>query len=141
MNGLIKISVLEIDNEDIQFQVEIENYCCRTSLDFYGNANDFKSFGQKLSEFPKNINDIALFQLGEDDRKWAYYMSIKAFCYDASGHTALRVLVDNFGDTANGHRTEFSIMSEAASINSLGQMLMTWNPLVTKEIIWESFKS
>ncbi|MEQ1554838.1 MAG: hypothetical protein ABL929_11695 [Ferruginibacter sp.] len=141
MNGLIKISVLEIDNEDIQFQVEIENYYCRTSLDFYGNADDFKSFGQKLSEFPKNINDIALFQLGEDDRKWAYYMSIKAFCYDASGHTALRILVDNFGDTVNGHRTEFSIMSEAASINSLGQMLLTWNPLVTKEIIWESFKS
>ena len=141
MNGLIRISVLEIDNEDIHFQVEIENYSCRTSLDFYGNADDFKSFGEKLSEFPKSINDIASFQLGEDDRKWAYYMTIKAFCYDASGHTALRVLVDNFSDTVNGHRTEFSIMSEAASINSLGQMLMTWNPLVTKEIIWESFTS
>jgi hypothetical protein len=141
MNGLIKISVLEIDNEDIRFQVQIENYCCKTSLDFYGYAEDFKEFGNRLTQFPKSINDKAVFQLGEDDRKWAYYMFIKAFCFDASGHTALRVVVDNLGDSVNGHRSEFSIISEAASINSLGQILKSWNPLLTKEIIWESFTS
>jgi hypothetical protein len=141
MNGLIKISVLEIDNDDIQFKIEIQNYCCRTSLDFYGNADNFKDFGKKLTDFPKSISDIAEFKLGEDDKKWAYYILIKAFCYDASGHTALRIIVDNLGDNVNGHRTEFSIISEAASINLLGQTLMTWNPFLTKEIIWESFVS
>lgn len=141
MNGHIKISVLDIDNEDIQFQVEIENYYCKTSLDFYGYADDFKEFGHRLTEFPRSITDTVVFQLGEDDRKWAYYMFIKAFCYDASGHTALRIVVDNLGDSVNGHRSEFSITSEAASINMLGQILLTWNPLVTKEIIWDSFTS
>ncbi len=139
MKGLIKIIVLEIDNDDIQFQIEIQNHCCKTSLDFYGNADAFKKFGQELSDFPKNISDTVEFKLGENDRKWAYYMFIKAFCYDASGHTALRILVDNFGDNVSGHRNEFSIFSEAASINLLGQKLVTWNPLVTKEIVWESF--
>jgi len=66
-------------------------------------------------------------------------MLINAFCYDASGHTALRILVDNFGDISSGYRTEFTIFSEAASINLLGQKLMTWNPFITKEIVWESF--
>lgn len=141
MNGLIKIKVLEIDNDDLQFQIEIQNYYCKTSLEFYGSVNDFIEFGRKLAEFPKGINDIVEFKLGEDDRKWAYYMFIKVFCYDSSGHTALRILVDNLSDNVNGHRSEFSIFSEAASINLLGQKLATWNPLITKEIIWESFAS
>jgi hypothetical protein len=141
MTGQIIISALNIDDEDIQFQVRIENYYCKTSLDFYGYADDFKEFGHKLSEFPKSISDTVAFQIGEDDRKWAYYMFIKAFCYDALGHTALRIVVDNFGDNVYGHRSEFSINSEAASINLLGQILMNWNPHVTKEIIWESITS
>lgn len=141
MNGTIKISVLDIDNDDIQFQVQIESYCCKTSLDFYGNEDDFKEFGHKLTEFPKSITDTVVFQLGEDDRKWAYYMFIKAFCYDASGHTALRIVVDSLGDQVNGHRSEFSIISEAASINTLGQKLLSWNPHKAKEFIWESFSS
>jgi len=141
MNGFIKISVLNIDDDDIQFQFQIENYCCKTSLDFYGNADDFKEFGQKLIDFPSSIDDTAMFQLGEDDRKWAYYMLLKAFCYDASGHTALRIVVDNLGDHVNGHRSEFSILSEAASINSFGQKLLQWNPLQTKELVWESHTS
>src|SRR5438270_10359420 len=113
MNGTIKISVLNIDSEDMQFQVQIESYCCKTSLDFYGYADDFKEFGLKLTEFPKSITDTVVFQLGEDNRKWAYFMFIKAFCYDASGHTALRIVVDSLGDSVNGHRSEFSIFSEA----------------------------
>ena len=141
MNGHIKISVLNIDNEDIQFQVQIENHYCKTSLDFYEYADYFKEFGHKLTEFPKSITDTVVLQLGEDERKWAYYMFIKAFCYDASGHTALKIVVDNLGDNVNGHRSEFSIISEAASINLLGQTLMTWDPLLTKEIAWESFTS
>jgi len=141
MNGHIKIAVLDIDNEDIQFQVQIENYYCKTALDFYGYADDFKRFGHKLTQFPKSITDTVVFQLGEDDRKWAYYMFIKAFSYDASGHTALRIVVDNLGDKVNGHRSEFSIISEAASINTLGHKLLNWNPLQTKEIVWESFTS
>jgi len=69
MKGLIKIIVLEIDNDDIQFQIEIENHSCKTSLDFYGNADDFKKFGQELTEFPKSMTDIVEFKLGENDRK------------------------------------------------------------------------
>ena len=141
MTEYIKISVLNIDNEDIHFRLQVVNYFCKTSLDFYGYADEFREFGHRLTEFPKSISDIVEFQIGEDDRKWAYYMLIKAFCYDASGHTALRIIVDNFGDNVNGHRSEFSIISEAASINLLGHSLVNWNPVVTKEIIWESFTS
>jgi hypothetical protein len=98
MKGTIKISVLGIDFEDIKFNIIIENSLCRTSLDFYGYVDDFKTFGKELSEFPKSVNDVVLFQLGEDNRKWAYYMNVKAFCYEASGHSALQVVVDNFGE-------------------------------------------
>ena len=50
---LSKITVLNIDSDDIQFQVQIESYCCKTSLDFYGYADEFKEFGHKLIDFPK----------------------------------------------------------------------------------------
>lgn len=141
MHGTIKILVLDIDSDDIQFQIQIESYCCKTSLDFYGCEDDFKGFGCKLTEFPKGINDTVVFELGERDKKWAYYMFIKAFCYDTLGHTALRIVVDNLGDNVNGHRSEFSIFSEVAAINSLGEKLLSWNPHTTKELVWESYVS
>lgn len=60
MKGRIKIFALEIDNDDIQFQIEIENHSCKTSLDFYGNIDEFTKSGQEFIEFPKSITDVVL---------------------------------------------------------------------------------
>ena len=141
MNGFIKISVSSIDNDDFNYVFEASNNRCKTILEFYGYKEDFKLIGDKLSVFPKNINDVAIFEVGQDERRFAYYLLIKAFCYDQSGHSALKIIVDNMSDTPNGHRSEFSILSEPSAINLLGQKLKNWNPVDSKEIIWESHQS
>jgi hypothetical protein len=141
MNGFIKITVLDIDEEDIQFKINLSNNDCSTTLIFYGYVEEFKEFGQKLLDFPKSITDTVSFQLGEDNMKWAYYMLLKAFCHDGSGHTALRVIVDNLIMSAHGYRTEFSIFAEAAALNTLGHLLINWNPILTQELYWESYQS
>jgi len=138
MTGFIKLTVIEDDNGELKFRIDSSNNRCMTTLDFYGNNDDFKEFPSKLIDFPKSKEDIVTFELGEDNRKWAYYMIIKAFCYDDLGHSAIKIIVDNFGDTSTGYRTEFSIITEPSSLNRLGQQLFAWNPYETKEIIWES---
>jgi hypothetical protein len=138
MKGFIKLSVLEIDGDDIQFEIEVQSNCCKTTLDFYGHADLFEGFGRNLMQFPKNIADKVSFQLGEDESSWAYYLMIEAFCFDSSGHSALKILVDNKGEMISSHRSEFALRSEAASINSFGKMLLDWKPLEVKEVIWES---
>ena len=141
MNGFIKISVSSIDNEDFHFFFEASNNRSKVIIDFYGFVDDFKTIGKQLSTFPKNISDTAVFEVGEDNRRFAYYILLKAFCYDQSGHSAIKIIVDNMSDTPKGYRSEFSILSEPASINLLGQYLLNWNPKMTKEVIWESHQS
>lgn len=141
MNGSIKITVLEIDSSDIQYVIKLSSELCSTTLDFYSHANIFKAFGTSLINFPKNINEVIVFQLGEDDERYSEYLNLKAFCYDNSGHSVLRVVADNNAKGVIGYRTEFSIFAEAASLNVLGETLVKWNPELEKEFFWESYNS
>lgn len=138
MQGKIIISLVDLAQDHPQFKIEIENNSCRVTLNYYGDYNDLKRFGLELLKFPKSISDSVIFQIGEDNRQWAYYLNINALCYDLSGHTALRIVLDYMSDTINGYRTTFTIFSEAASINSLGEKLVSWNPLAVNELVWES---
>lgn len=138
MNGSIKITVVEIDSSDIQYVIKLSSDLCSTTLDFYSHANIFKAFGTSLTHFPKNVNDVVVFQLGEDDKRYSEYLNLKAFCYDDIGHSVLRVVADNNAKGAIGFRTEFSIFAEAASLNVLGEKLEKWNPELEKEFYWES---
>jgi len=91
----IKISVLQIDNEEIQFQIELTNGISSSSLDFYGYADEFKAFATGLISFPITISDNIVYELGENIEKWAYYMLLKVYCYEANGHTAIQIIIDN----------------------------------------------
>ncbi|NCI48993.1 hypothetical protein GWC95_03610 [Sediminibacterium roseum] len=144
MTGLIKISVLSIDihsDNETYFRIDISNNNCSTFLQFYGYDDSFHEFGQSLINFPQTINDTPIFEIGKDDIKWAYYLNIKVLCYDASGHSAIKIKAINNGDIISGYQSEFTIVAEAASINQLGQLLTNWNPLKTKEVVWNSIKS
>ena len=141
MNGFIKISVLEIDSSDIQYVIKLSSELCSTSLDFYAHANIFKAFGTALTGFPKDVNDVVVFQLGKDDPKYSDYLNLKAFCYDGSGYSAIRVVAVNNAKGAYSYRTEFSIFAEAASLNMLGESLIKWNPELEAEFYWESNES
>ncbi|MBZ0245080.1 MAG: hypothetical protein K8H85_03950 [Cyclobacteriaceae bacterium] len=138
----IKIKVIREPDDDglFEFEISLSNGDTSTNLEIWGYSDDFKEFGKKLIEFPKGLKDVVSFQLGEEgttgDMKWAYYLSLNAFCYNASGQSAIKVIIDNHQASPDHSRSEFYIKAEPAAINRLGHELKNWNPESIKEIGW-----
>ena len=121
------------------FDLDIKSPQVKTHLSFYGHTDEFAEFGRELVKFPERISHTVSFELGNANRAYAMeYLLISAYCVDPQGHTALRIIIDNGASGADYHRFEFSIPSEAASINKLGALLASWNVSNTPEITWKS---
>ena len=132
----IKIEILEIEDEETQFQITLTNGINLTTIDFYGYTNEFESFANGLLDFPKNIHDEVKYELGEIGDKWAYYILMKVFCYETNGYSAIHVKVDNNSKEPYTNKSEFYIKTYPASLNKFGQLLKDWNPKIEKEIVW-----
>ncbi len=144
MDKGIKIKVIREPDDDglYEYKISLSNGNTFVSLDFWGYADIFSEFGESLINFPKEIKDVATFELGEDkidgQMKWAYYMFLKVFCFDVSGQSAIKVTVDNHADIPDYHRSEFYIKSEPATLNRLGKKFKDWSPDKEKELTWYS---
>jgi hypothetical protein len=140
----IKIKVISEPDDDglYKYQINLSNGDTFTSLEFWGYSDNFKEFGEGLLNFPNGPKDIVTYELGEDktdgEMKWAYYILLKAFCFDPSGLSTIRVIVDNHADIPSYHRSEFYIKSEPRTLNKLGQKLKSWTADKEKELIWDS---
>jgi len=140
----IKLKVIREPDDDglYKYKISLSNGDTFASLDFWGYADDFKEFGESLMNFPNGVKDVVTYELGEDkidgQMKWAYYMLLKVFCFEASGHSAIKVTVDNNADIPNYQRSEFYIKSEPATLNKLGQKFKNWSPDKEKELTWDS---
>jgi hypothetical protein len=134
----IKFTVIDYDQyeDEVKFRIGFVNDIVASSLEFYGYSDTFKVFADSLLLFPKLITDTILFQVGEDDKKWAYYMLLKVFCYERNGHTAIQIILDNHQQSPDTIKTEFYIKTVPASINNLGKLLFHWDPKIEKELIW-----
>ena len=139
----IKLKVKREPDDDglYQFEIKVSNEQTCSALNFWGYADNFKEFGERLARFPKEIQDKVTYDLGGEDVgeiKWAYFLQLEAFCYNPSGHSALKIIIDNRFDIPDYEYSEFFIKSEPSSLNRLGQGLRNWNPLEIKEFEWVS---
>jgi hypothetical protein len=138
--GTINISTVYVDDTDgdARFSISVSNGYYTAYSDFHGDIQTFKKFAIGLIAFPRNIKDEILVEAGKKDEKYLGYLFLKAFCYDASGHTALRVRIEKYGDEISSAQSEFTIVTDARSINKLGQLLLSWDLMNKREIEWFS---
>jgi hypothetical protein len=138
----ISIKVIREPDEDqlFRYRIILSNGLASASLDFWGYSNSFKDFAKELIDFPKTNQDTVTYQLGNDrsdeQPNSAYYLLLKAFCTDAAGHTAIKVVVDNHQEGSDYQRSQFYIKSEPNSLNQLGKKLEAWDPTNVKELNW-----
>jgi hypothetical protein len=129
-----------IDHDgDCTFDIDIIRPDVKGHVFFYGDADTFAAFGNALMAFPKSAADTASFEIGQAGHTSSFgYLLIKAYCASPVGHTALKIVIDNNEDGAAHHRFEFSIASEAASINKLGALLANWQMKTNPQIVWKA---
>ncbi|QIL75718.1 hypothetical protein [Hymenobacter sp. HDW8] len=135
--GTIRISASVDYDGDCTFDVLISKGTIETHIHFYGDVDTWKSFGKQLIDFPQDISDYVVF----DARTTGFYIDsllLKAYCYDAQGHAAIKILTDNNYPDPDQCRLDFAILTEVASINQLGLLLLNWQVENNSEIIWQA---
>lgn len=136
MKQQIKIKTLNVEDDEIQFQIDLTNGINSTKIDFYGHTDEFINFANELISFPKNINSEIKYELGEKEEKWAYFILLRVFCYQTNGHSAIQIEIDNNRKEPYKNESEFYILTVPASINKLGQILKEWDPKTKNEVKW-----
>lgn len=127
---------MDESDDTVHYNISLSNGITLSTLKFYHYPDAFKEFASRLLSFPKTIDETVIFEVGEDDEKWAYYMLLKVFCYEVNGHTAIQIIIDDHGKGVDKNKTEFYIKTLPASINKLGELLINWDPSMKKEFIW-----
>lgn len=138
---MIKIKVLDIDDGDdlIHYNIYMDNGICSTGLEFYGYDDLFKDFAEKLTEFPKKINDKVKFEVGKKGENYSSYLMLQVYCYKNNGQSSLKIDVWNNGDGPTKYESKFEMASEPASINRLGIELKNWNPIKKGCFEWNPY--
>lgn len=117
-------------DDDTAFVIRVNNDKCSASLEFYGTPEEFADFGVELTEFPRNINhEVHYPPRGSYNPNitYAYFLTIKAFCYDPNGHAALEIVIDTNGLRVDDYKVRFCIETDVATLNRFGQRLKNWN--------------
>lgn len=124
---------------DCTFDIDVIRPDVKAHTYFYGGADTLAAFGKKLITFPRNAAETVCFEAGHAGHASSFgYLRIEAYCASPAGHTALRIIADNNEERSAHHRFEFSIASEAASINRLGALLANWHFETTPQIVWKA---
>jgi hypothetical protein len=126
---MITIRTIRYDDiDDFQIEMPFEDLSCSSSLEIWGQSEMFDDFAKSLINFPFDQKKPIVFEWGEDDKKWAYYLLIMVELYDPSGKILIKTLVDSKGDEATHYRCAFPIITDVVTINELGKQLLNWKP-------------
>lgn len=137
--GELRISTSTDQDGDTTFDIVISQGTVQTHVCFWGETSLFQQFGQELTAFPKSISDGVEIEIGQIGLgSYQNYLLLRAYCYDANGHSALKIVTHNNEAEPQTQRIEFSIPAEAAALNRLGNQLKSWEPAVTPELAWKA---
>ena len=110
----------------LQIEVYLEGSGYAATQDFYLYPEDLEEFGHKLQAFPSSISDEAILETGSTEASSYGWFKLRAFVYDGSGHTALELSVKRNGAPHISAQSQFSVLIEAAALNSLGKSIERW---------------
>lgn len=106
---------------------------------FWDYSDLFQSFGSQLAAFPHALGEEVQIEIGKQlvglSRS---YLLLKAYCFDAQGHAALKIVTQNNEAEPQAQRVEFSIPADISSLNKLGTLLKNWSPQGNSEVIWQA---
>jgi hypothetical protein len=135
----VQFKVLSVDDGDglFFFEFSASNGLFSATQDFWEHPDAFEEFARVLSEFPTADENSAILEIGAMEENAAYYLRVRAYRFDAVGHAALEVVVDNHLKSEELAKANFQIPCEIAAINRLGNALRKWSADPTVPMIWK----
>jgi hypothetical protein len=137
--GELKISASSYSDDYAAFDLTASRNTLQVHAHFWEYINVFEQFGARLAIFPQSLGDTVEFEVGKSLPGFSSsYLLLKAYCYDANGHVALKITVHNNALEPEAQQVEFSIPADIASLNQLGRLLKNSLPVGSSEIVWQA---
>lgn len=122
----------------IQLEITASNGVFTGSTDIYCNVNNLEKIGHVLQVFPRSIPDEYKYEYGSNnpaDRYYRYFF-LRVYTVGSCGHSAVQISINQNQDEPGEGVCLFSIRSEPASINRLGDLFVTFSKLQHFEFKW-----
>lgn len=139
LNSFIRITRYPYEEPyHLNLVVTASNGRQKGELEIYSNAEDLTLFASRLKGFPKQENDIALWELGSErpEDRFAFYFRLKVFQISANGRCAIEVRFCNNQEKPDGVLVEFSILAFPADLDRLARLLKQFSKLEQRVLEW-----
>ncbi|HEX4809576.1 MAG TPA: hypothetical protein VH325_11640 [Bryobacteraceae bacterium] len=122
----------------MQLEFSVSNGLFSGTTDIYCNVGDLKEIGNRLKSFPTRLGDEFRYEYGSEDpaRRHYRYFLLRAYTIDNAGHCALQVKMNNNTREPHEGTCTLSIKAEAAALNRLGSLFLTFSQLEHLEFHW-----
>jgi hypothetical protein len=133
-----RISLRRLPYDDTSWNIDLHatNGRYSAALEFYSDPRQLRYFAERLTSFGGRLSDDARLEFGSGQENTAYQFLIRAYCWDAAGHAAVEILLDNKERAPYGARANFHILCDAASINRFGGQLHDWSQSSVEPLVW-----
>ena len=110
----------------LQIEVFLEGDGYSATQDIYIYPSELEEFGKRLEQFPSFITEEVVLEIGSIEDRHHCWLKLKAYIYDGVGHSAFEISVKKNGAVHTKAYSQFSVLIEAASLNSLGREIKNW---------------
>ncbi|WP_051122401.1 hypothetical protein [Leptospira wolbachii] len=108
-------------------------------LEIYDSTDSLKNCANCLMNFPKCATDEFIWELGSEDKinRFVFFFKFRVYITDSTGTCAINVRFNNNQKPPDLAISEFSIKTDAAGINNLGKLFLTFSELKKETLIWD----
>lgn len=103
----------------------------------YVYPTTLEKFGQQLQSFPSSVSDEAVLEIGSTEANADCWLKLRAYVFDGCGHSALELSVKKNGAPQVCAQSQFSVLLEVASLNSLGKLIENWAAVNDVALVFE----
>lgn len=124
----------------VELLLEASNGRQHASIGFYANARDLPELGRALIQFPFAGSKEHIYEIGSEDplRRFAYFVHLRFFMIRPTGSCGIEVRFNNnCREAPEREIAEFTIETQVAGINRLGQLLEGFGRLEHRVLEWD----
>lgn len=109
---------------EISFFLADNEYAVTQNVYLY--PDDLIVFAERLLAFPATPKDEVVLEAGSPEKEFYAWLKLRAYMYNALGHTALEVSTQQNGESILQRHSQFSVPIEIGALNILAQDILTW---------------
>jgi hypothetical protein len=110
----------------IQGRIYVTNQAFSGAVEDYFADYQLRDFGVSLQQFPSKLHHEVTFENGIDTAGFRGYLFMRAYVHDSAGHVAVQFKLRVTAAPVLSAYADFSILTEAASVNGFGRALVAW---------------